>query len=502
MRVFKSTYRDRTGKVREASKWYIEFKDHLETIRRLPAFTDKKLSEELGRKVEKLVAYRVNNEQPSGDLGRWIETLSPSIRQRLTEIGILDKKRLAASQSLIDHLEDFRNDMAARGITEKQIQIVTSRVKRIFTGCGFRFWSDINAHKVEIYLADLRKPTMREGKTVEGISYQTSNFYLTAIKEFCNWMVRNGRVSQSPVAFLKRLNVRLDRRHDRRALTIDELERLFKAAENGPAILGVSGYERKLIYMTAAGTGFRANELRTLTPECFDLAGTPPTITIEAGYSKHRRQDVQPIRADLADLLRGWIADKPAGQSVFTIPDDPAEMIRRDMVAAGIAYCDPETGLYADFHSLRHTYVSMVIAGGASPRTAMELARHSTPSLTFGRYGHAYLGDLTKSLDSLPSFEHEPEHQGEEMRRTGTDDQPETTDSVLAFCLAPQGEKTRILADSDGKKTLKNSKCETGDSTAYNASKPGFREEEGQARPRGFGPLTFGSVDRCSIQLS
>jgi integrase len=146
-------------------------------------------------------------------------------------------------------------------------------------------------------------------------------------------MVRNGRASQSPVAFLKGLNVKLDRRHDRRALTIEELKKLFKAAQNGPAILGVSGYERKLIYMTAAGTGFRANELRTLTPECFDLAGTPPTITIEAGYSKHRRQDVQPIREDLAELLQGWVRGKPAGQPVFTIPDDPAEMIRRDMSA-------------------------------------------------------------------------------------------------------------------------------------------------------------------------
>jgi len=86
--------------------------------------------------------------------------------------------------------------------------------------------------------------------------------------------------------------------------------------------------------MIAAGTGFRANELRTLTPEAFDLNADPPTITIEAGYSKHRRRDVQPIRADLADVLRGWIEGKPDGQSVFTIPDDPAEMIRRDMATA------------------------------------------------------------------------------------------------------------------------------------------------------------------------
>jgi hypothetical protein len=55
MRVFRSTYRDREGRKRKTSKFYIEFKDHLELTRRLPAFTDKRQSEALGRQIEKLV---------------------------------------------------------------------------------------------------------------------------------------------------------------------------------------------------------------------------------------------------------------------------------------------------------------------------------------------------------------------------------------------------------------------------------------------------------------
>jgi hypothetical protein len=34
-RVFKTTYTDRKGKVREAAKWYIEFKDQYEKPPRL-----------------------------------------------------------------------------------------------------------------------------------------------------------------------------------------------------------------------------------------------------------------------------------------------------------------------------------------------------------------------------------------------------------------------------------------------------------------------------------
>ncbi len=51
MRVFKATYKDRNGQPRESSKWYVEFADHRETVRRLPGFTDRKQTEELGARL-------------------------------------------------------------------------------------------------------------------------------------------------------------------------------------------------------------------------------------------------------------------------------------------------------------------------------------------------------------------------------------------------------------------------------------------------------------------
>jgi integrase/recombinase XerD len=40
----------------------------------------------------------------------------------------------------------------------------------------------------------------------------------------------------------------------------------------------------------------------------------------------------------------------------------------------------------ADFHSLRGLYITTLIMSGVDPKTAQELARHSTPTLTIGRY--------------------------------------------------------------------------------------------------------------------
>jgi len=38
-------------------------------------------------------------------------------------------------------------------------------------------------------------------------------------------------------------------------------------------------------------------------------------------------------------------------------------------------------------------------------KVAQELARHSTPTLTLGRYAHVQLVDQTRALDALPSIE-------------------------------------------------------------------------------------------------
>ncbi|MFO8013709.1 MAG: site-specific integrase [Phycisphaerae bacterium] len=189
-----------------------------------------------------------------------------------------------------------------------------------------------------------------------------------------------------------------------RRLTDEELARLIQTAEEGDDVLGMPGPERAMLYRLAVGTGFRAGELRSLTPESFDLDAEPPTVTVEAGYSKHRREDVQPIRQDLADVLRPWLEGKERGEPVFKMPSKTAKMMREDLAEAGIEYRDA-AGRVADFHALRHTYISRLVRSGVNVKVAQELARHSTPTLTLGRYAHVQLVDQTQALDALPAIE-------------------------------------------------------------------------------------------------
>ncbi len=64
------------------------------------------------------------------------------------------------------------------------------------------------------------------------------------------------------------------------------------------------------------------------------------------------------------------------------------------------------------FHALRVTYITSVVRGGASVKTAQTLARHSHPALTIGIYAKASIHDL-----SSPA----PQPEAATLTATGTD---------------------------------------------------------------------------------
>jgi len=352
--------------------------------------------------------------------------------------GVIDTKaeRYAAAETkpLMEHLAEYHAALLAKGVTRVHANLVRTRAAKVIGLCGARRLSDLVPSSVQAVIGSLRDD--------EGFSLQTCNHYLRAIKQFSRWLWRDGRARESALAHLAGYNVALDRRHDRRALTDEDLANLVQAAETGPTVMGVPGPDRAMLYRLAVGTGFRANELRSLVPESFDLNADPPTVTVEAGYSKHRRRDVQPIRRDLAERLRPCLADKEPGRPVFRVFSKTAKMMRADLHRAGIPYRD-SAGRVADFHALRHTYISRLVQSGVNVKVAQELARHSTPMLTLGVYTHLTLHDRTAALDALAPIE-TPDPRRETTKATGTGD--ETASPARSAFSARRYPGTPILA--------------------------------------------------------
>ena len=149
---------------------------------------------------------------------------------------------------------------------------------------------------------------------LRGIGISTSNGYLTAIKGFSRWLAGD-RTDRDRLASLSRLNAATDLRHERRELPEMELRSLLAAAAtNATEFQGLTGTDRRMLYAVAMTTGYRAQELASLAPAAFRLDSDPPTIRVRAGYSKNRKESEQPLPADVARALDGYLR-RPTGSS-------------------------------------------------------------------------------------------------------------------------------------------------------------------------------------------
>ncbi len=176
-------------------------------------------------------------------------------------------------------------------------------------------------------------------------------------------------------------------------------------APNQPVKRGMTGEQRMLGYRVAVATGLRANELRSLTRDSFDLPNR--AIWLRAAYDKRKRRTRQPIPRWLADELQDWFDTGGGLWSGFT-QQNPGRLLKEDLIAAGIPPCieGPDGDLFFDFHSLRHWYCTWAAnLPGISPKSLMTLCRHSTPALTMKVYAKARIHDLESAVEQMPAIQ-------------------------------------------------------------------------------------------------
>ena len=157
--------------------------------------------------------------------------------------------------------------------------------------------------------------------------------------------------------------------------------------------------------LTAFATGFRAGELAALTPAHFHLADDPPGVSLPGKVTKNKKVVRHPLPPAVAVALRAHLAGAPRGAGVWPGKwrDSSAAILRGDLEAAGVPYCveGVHGKEYADFHALRHTFVSALAAAGTGAKELQTLARHSDPRLTLGTYSHARSAELVKAVSRL-----------------------------------------------------------------------------------------------------
>ncbi len=413
-----SIYKRRKGKNEPYS---IQYLDHRGKRKTAKGFTDKGLTEQLAGKLE--------------------------AEARLRRTGMIDteQERLAETKlSAVEvHLTAFEESLADN--SPKHVRLTMTRVRRIVAGAGFKTLADIAMEAVRTYLRSLR--------TSDGLGHRTYNHYIQAMDSFCNWCVSTKRLLSNPLVGLERLNNALDVRHARRCFSADEVSRFIESARSsGVLIQRYSGEQRRRIYLLSYMTGLRKKELASLTPRSFALDAVPPTVTVEAACSKHRRKDVLPLHPDLVELLRDWLKGLTPCEKLFPRLEHRKTwlMVKKDLERAGIAY-ENEEGI-ADFHAAgRHTHITELLRNGATLPEAKELARHSDINMTM-RYTHIGIGDQARAVANLPTPKMNP--------KTPATAMPSQEHALHGRCISGVSERqSRSLAGTEPSDQKRQNPC-------------------------------------------
>ena len=279
-------------------------------------------------------------------------------RAELVKAGVLSTAEDAIADHqptpLEVHFAAYRAHQQAKGLNPVRIKNTAARLRRLADECRFARLTDLNAERLELWLA---------AQAVANMSAGNRNEFRQELVGFANWCVRHDRLAANPFAKVAKADAKADRRRQRRAMTEAELVRLLAVARWRPladygrqterppvdaeapapatgrkgswtyaavtldtldaclvtarerlarqpelvARLEVLGRERALIYKTLVLTGLRLNELRTLTVGQLDLDGELAQLKLDAADEKNREGNALPLRRDLADELRDWL---------------------------------------------------------------------------------------------------------------------------------------------------------------------------------------------------
>jgi len=393
-------------------------------------------------------------------------------RAEQVKAGIITPQQDSAADHAVvpipGHIEVYLQHLRAktvrgRRVSEKHRYNVRLQLERLVEECAYSRLRDITRESMERWMNSAEE---------SGMGARTRNTYRAAIMAFCNWCVETDRLAASPLGRLCKADAVSDRRRTRRALTEEELHRLLKAARLRPvaeygrekmplppgerkgrrtwrfqelsfeglevayergreALTGSPeflaererlGHERMLIYKTMVLTGLRRGELASMTVGQAYLDVAHPRLELLARDDKAGSGALIPLRADLAEDLRGWLEEKldalrdeanakgaplplrlPLDEPLFSVPANLIKSFNLDLVAAGIDKED-ERGRTVDIHALRHTFGTHLSKNGVAPRTAQAAMRHSSLDLTMNVYTDPELLDVAGAVDALPDL--------------------------------------------------------------------------------------------------
>jgi integrase/recombinase XerC len=475
-----SIWKPKTERRNPNAKYRVTWTDERGQRHTIRGCTDKRASEEIGRKLEDSAALRRR-----GVLDRTAERIAEQCRRPIAE-----------------HITDFMTFVRARksgGHARRYLVQVESRVRSFIAFARVAYLPEIDADRVAAFLDHLQQ---------QRLSGVTVNEYIGTLKDFTRWTYMTYRLAKDPLAATKKTDPKkIDHKRPRRAFSGDEIGALLTATLERPELelrtirrgpnagrpvakvsgtalakVRALGRERKLAYLLALWTGLRRSELRALHwgDVCFD--SLPVRIALRAHTTKAKRADTVALHPQIVDALRAHKPKgaKPTDRVLRTVPS--MKVLRADLMHAGVPHVTEAGRL--DLHAMRKSLATYLAAQGVSQRLTQAHLRHTDPRLTAGVYTDESLLPVATAIADLPALPTKPVRPVESLRMTGTCD----TGAAPAQRTAHPG----VLSGATECANTANSIATSGESQAHEKTATcAAVHHDSQKRVMGLEPTTF-----------
>ena len=234
---------------------------------------------------------------------------------------------------------------------------------------------DVTTSQVEAYMADLRRGYARH----RPLAASSANRALVVARGLHKFAVTEGEVA---VDVATEVSPPSTGTHLPETLSVDEVSALIDAVPQGPEATALDLRDRALLEMLY-GTGARISELMRVDVD--DISGGDGIIKLEGKGGKQRLVPVGSMAQAAVDayLVRG----RPAlsrGLSPAVFLNTRGKRLSRQSAWAVIQQAVVRTGLSKKIspHTLRHSFATHLLEGGADVRTVQELLGHSSVTTT------------------------------------------------------------------------------------------------------------------------
>lgn len=261
----------------------------------------------------------------------------------------------------------------------------------------------LNSIQIQKYYNDLSKDK----------SYTQINTLNTILKVFLNWCCKNGYLIKNPCLNLNLKGNKTDiinqKRKDVEILNGKEIKIIKEY---------IKGTDFELIFLLDLGTGLRLGELLALDWEHINLKSKELKVekSVKEVYiydnadKKHIETIIQtpktrnsfrtiPVPSSLIDILNNMPKKKG-----YLFLDKQGNLLKGKNVSSKWTKILKECDIpHKKFHSIRHTYGSMLLQKGVDIETVAELMGHTAISIT-QMYMHSETKIKSKSVNKLNSI--------------------------------------------------------------------------------------------------